>query len=143
MDIKKIKYNHELLKNKIRLEKEIKMVDNELWDQQFDCKHLPVLIGYTSRSAIYCDNGNYIKCLLCGKTLSTDYLKSSLNAISYKNNELDGIDQHEILDSRFTMLQEKVISYLKEDQELTEEQLIEKINYEITKDKIKHKQLIK
>ena len=132
MDVQKIKYSHELFKNKIRLEKEIKMVDNELWYQQHDCKHLPVLIGYTT--------GNmYIKCLLCSKTLSTDYLKFSLDATRYKSNELVGRDQHEILDSRFTMLQERVISYLQENPELTKEQLIEKL----TGDKTKNKQLKK
>ena len=143
MDVKKIKYNHELLKNKIRLEKEMKMVNNELCNQQLNCNHLPVLVGFANRSKLYRNSCPYIKCLLCGKTFSTDYLKSSLNAISYKSSELYGEDQYGILDSRFNMLHEKVLSYLQENQELTEDQLEEKIAAEIAEDKIKHQKLIK
>ena len=46
MDVQKIKYNHELFKNKIRLENETIMINREIKKQQLKCNHIRICLGW-------------------------------------------------------------------------------------------------
>lgn len=86
MDIQRIKYNAELIKNKIRLQKELKMIDEEIISQQKSCNHLNVSIGLLD-----CETGDYehtYECLFCGiQDLDGEYIPT-ITASSYLQTNL-------------------------------------------------------
>lgn len=65
MDIQKIKYNRELMKTKIRLKKELNMVEKEIEESQDSCNHVRVCLGWNGPFQ-YRDT-NFIQYLLCSE----------------------------------------------------------------------------
>ena len=53
MDVQKIKYNHELFKNKIRLENETIMINREIKKQQLKCNHIRICLGWDDGASSY------------------------------------------------------------------------------------------
>ena len=65
MDNQRIKYNQELIKNKIRLEKQLKMVNKEIDENKKLCDHIRVCLGWDGPFQ-YRDT-SFHTCLFCQK----------------------------------------------------------------------------
>ena len=50
----KIKYNQELLKNQVRLERQLAMVNNELKEVQSTCNHINIILGSDNKYSYSC-----------------------------------------------------------------------------------------
>ena len=118
--IQKIKYSNELLKTKIRLEKELTMVRSEIVNEQNTCNHIPAMLYYGE-----------IYCVLCGKEL--DDKNDYINAVSG-----DTVDFEEsygsYLDNRMKYLQDMVVDIVTNDEIITSNEV-----FKILKKKINNK----
>ena len=122
--IQKIKYNRELITNKIRLQKQLSMVIEEIKKEQKSCTHIPTMVY----------NGE-ICCILCGKTVNDveDYIDT-------REDKTLSIDEPygNYLKNRITHLQEKVMLLIEKKPNITSEEI-----FEILKKKEKANQKLK
>jgi len=133
MDIQNLKYNRELMKTKSRLEKELRMVNDEVVVNQESCNHIKVCIGWIG---LFIHGTSINKCLLCSK----DYPESKfpvIEAYDYKKEEYDQGQLLQSRDNRFDDIQQLAINILNENPLVTEEELIIKLNEIIEEDKNK------
>lgn len=70
MDIQRIKYNQELINTKIRLEKELKMVEGEIENQINRCNHVIVVLDCSDNFPNQTINNSISYCLICGINLT-------------------------------------------------------------------------
>lgn len=136
MDIKKIKYNQELIKNKIRLEKELKMVNQEIEDNQDKCNHIKVCIGWDG-SFLYRDSSINL-CLICGEKDPVSKYKT-LQAYDYKKEYYSHGEMKTYREKRFIEIQQLALNIITEQEDITEEELIQKLNNIIEEDTEKEK----
>lgn len=131
MGISEIKYNRVLMKNKIRLEKELKMINKELSDSRKECQHIKVCLGFDGEYQ-YRDN-SYSCCLKCGSENLSYYhtIQPIINATYYKTSEYGNGNTEESRERKFEELQNLFISYAEKFPDLTEQDIISKINEEI------------
>lgn len=140
MDINNLKYNMELFKTKKSLERQLKLVNSEIGKNQDNCKHIKVILGYVGayayRDTIKC------RCLLCNSTICDDNI-GTIDAITYKRPIYSNGFLVSEREERLLELQKLTLDFMKEDHNLTEVQLIEKLKEVIEKDEENNKQLEK
>lgn len=140
MDIKKIKYNHGLIKNKVRLEKELKMIEKEIYDNQTNCNHISICLGYDG--TYQCEDNSDFICILCGKKFPyTNY--EILDATNYNQMKYSHGETTFYSEERLKELQEITTNIILNNPLISEEQLIEKISQILKKDELKTKQILK
>ena len=118
MDKILIKYNNELLKNKIRLEKSLLSTKKEIALEQNRCEHIPALLLHDEMYCIICrrklENApNYIN--TCGGPISAN--------ISYEKS----------INTKIEELQVLVSELLDANSKITNIEIIEKVNQKIKK----------
>ena len=118
------------LKRRLTLkEKEVNEVDNKMLDGQAGCDHLYITIGKT-------ENIYISECAFCGK--EKDEL-SEINAITYKRDIYSDGYNKEQRRERMKKLRNIIIDYLKRDENISKESLIEKLNNDIISNEEKNK----
>lgn len=132
MDVINIKYNHELFKMKIGLEKSLKWLEQDIEKHQKDCKHIRVFFS-REQSDLKPGGFKLERCLFCGKeSISESY--PLINATTYRRRFKRVFGEEKTIESSIKFLQEFCIRMLNENPNLTEEELIEKVHQEIEKD---------
>lgn len=123
MDVKKIKYNHELFKNQVKLERQLVMVEEELDKAKKNCYHIVAITGEK-------EEFNYRQCLLCGSKSfrNNDYL---INAVSYKKDLYGHGENMESRQDRYLDLQNLTVRVIEENPDLDEYNLYVKLKEEI------------
>lgn len=137
MDITNIKYNHELWKKKSELEKNLKWIEQELAKQQKTCNHIRI---FFSREGYDIKPGDFKleRCLFCGKQNLPDSYPL-INASTYRRRFKRTFGEEATIKENIEILQELCVCLLKEDPDLTDEELIDKIEKEIEKDNEENK----
>ena len=124
MDVKKIKYTQSLIQNKIRVERELEVLNKLITENTQDCVHLEVNVT---------DGPNHsTRCLFCGKKLvPSDESALKVDACTYKEEQYHkGFTEAEKL-ARLNDLRELAIACLLLNEDLTREELIEELNNEL------------
>ena len=133
MDVKKIKYTQSLIYNKIRIEKELEMLNNLITENTQDCVHLEVNVT---------DGPNHsTRCLFCGKKLiPVEESLLRVDAGTYKEEKYHkGFTEAEKL-ARLNDLRELAIACLLLNEDLTREELVIELNKELERqEKVKKK----
>ncbi len=137
MNITSIKYNHELWKRKIELERNLKYIESEISDHQKTCEHIRVLF---SREGANIRPGDFKleQCLFCGKQDLPEFYPL-INASTYRRRFKRDFGEEQTIKENIKILQELCVVLLKENPDLTEEELIEKVEQEIQKDNEENK----
>lgn len=123
----KLKYNCELMKSKIRLEKELAMVKEEIKYNQANCEHIGAVLvtsGYVQEAY----------CILCRKKLSNKSVLKKIDATNYKKDTYNNFYKEERL-SKLREVQEIAISCLEEEKDLSDEELVKRIQLKIDNNK--------
>lgn len=124
MDIKRIKYNHELLKHNIRLEKELSMVIRERVIQQEACNHIKVCLGWNGP---YQDRDtSFHTCLFCQKD-DPDSQYRMIDATNYRKLKYSHGEYEMAREARLLEIQELAMGIMKENPSITEKQLVEEL----------------
>lgn len=140
MDIQKIKYNQELIKNKIRLQKELNMVEKELDKSQQSCDHIRICLGWNGPYQ-YRDTSIF-KCLLCSEREPESHY-NVVDATNYKKFQYSHGEFIDDRKKRFSELQELAMNMIIENPSITEEELVKKLNDLIKEDEAKSKDIEK
>lgn len=136
--IQRLKYNQTLQETKVRLEKELKMVNQEIETQQNQCDHIEIILGSTDS---HLDRDTIIsECLFCGKKGLPQYTPQ-IDAHIYKKHKYSNGEAGRF--GRLKEIQDLWLQYITENPGLTEEEIIEKIREVIKEDEEKYKQLKK
>ena len=133
MEVKRIKYAQTLIQNKIRIERELDMLNGLIDENMEDCDHLEVKVTDGPN--------NSARCLFCGKKLVvTEDSVLTVNACTYKEEKYHkGFTEAEKL-ARLNDLREFAIACLLVKPTLDREELIKELNDELTKEeKVKRK----
>lgn len=109
--IKKMRYVAHLRRVKERLEEELNKTKNEIKEMEMECEHISVVSQGIGN--LYLSN----RCLFCAKVLKNQ-TDNVVYAINYKKGE----------EETFDIIQSLVINILKENPELTTEELIGFLN---------------
>lgn len=137
MDVKQIKWNQELIKNKIRLNKQLKMINSEIDKQQHNCNHISVCLGWDGQFQYR--NTSFNICIFCHE--NDPKSKYIIDATDYKKELYGHGESEEAREKRLSDLQNLAISKLEETPDISEEVLVEQINSIITESKSKAKQI--
>ncbi|MDE5586965.1 MAG: hypothetical protein K2I72_01180 [Bacilli bacterium] len=132
MDATNIKYNHELLNRKIELEKNLKGIKKEIERSQKSCNHIRVFFSLEGAD-IKPGDFKLEQCLFCGKQDLPDSYPL-INASTYRRRFKKTFGEKETIEKNIRILQELCIVLLKQNPDLTEEELIDKVEQEIEKD---------
>lgn len=124
MDIKKIKYNQELIKNKIKLEKELKMISKEIEDSQKSCNHIRVCLGWDGPYQ-YRDTSIHL-CLLC-REYDPDTKYKGIDATNYRKLIFSHGECESYREKRLLELQQLAMNTMLANPTITEEELIQKL----------------
>ena len=138
MDVQEIKFNQDLFKNKIRLEKQLGMINNEIKESQKNCNHICIISGYIGTE--YSKNNRIKECLFC-RTQQFDSEKKYpvIYGYTYKRSKYGNGELKEQREERIKEIVELWIKLKKEYPGYSDEQLIEKIDTEISMDEQKNK----
>lgn len=134
MDIKKIKYNHALIQNKIRLETELKMVKTEIENIQESCNHIKICLGYAGQ--FQTKNTSINLCLFCRENNPESKYKI-VDATNYRKSIFSHGQRKSYREERLLELQEKAMNIITNDPSITEEKLVEELIKIIEDDKEK------
>ncbi len=138
--IQKIKYHQELIKNKIRLEKELKFVNHLIEEEQDSCNHIRVLLGWVG-SHPYRDTIKDM-CLFCGEKGLDPYLPT-IDATNYQKFKYSHGERESSRLQKLDDIRNLWIQYQTENQQLTDEELVDKVNNTIQENIEEIKQLEK
>ena len=140
MDIKMIKYNHELLKHNIRLEKELSMVIREIVIQQEACNHIKVCIGWNGP---YQDRDtSFYTCLFCQKD-DPDSQYRMIDATNYRKLKYSHGEFEMAREKRLLDIQSLALEIMRENPKIIETELVEKLNKIIAEEELKTKEIEK
>ncbi len=140
MDIKRIKYSHELLKHNIRLEKELSMVIREIVIQQEACNHIKVCLGWNGP---YQDRDtSFHTCLFCQKD-DPDSQYRTIDATNYRKLKYSHGENEMIREKRLLDIQSLALDIMRENPKITETELVEKLNKIIAEEELKTKEIEK
>lgn len=130
MDVKKIQYAQNLIKNKIRIEKELDALNILIDEVKDECEHLEVKV--TDGPC------NSTRCLFCGKKLGNSNKEVlTVDACTYKEEEYHkGFSESEKL-ARLNDLRNFTIECLLINPEITREELIVELNKELKEEEKK------
>lgn len=134
MDIQKIKYSKELIKNKIRLKKELSMIEKEIEESQDSCNHIRICLGWNGPFQ-YRDT-SITQCLLCSE-VDPRSLYNVVDATNYKSSLYGHGEISSDREKRLSEIQELVVSMLVENPKLREEELVARLNEIMKEDKEK------
>lgn len=140
MDIKRMKYSQELLKNKIRLAKELRMVNSEIDKQQETCNHISICLGWDG-SFQYRDTSIHT-CLLC-QEYDPDSRYKIIDATNYKKSQYSHGEIESYREDRLVEIQEIAMNMTKENPSITEEELVDRLTKLIKKEEEKTKYIEK
>lgn len=140
MDIQRIKYNRELIKNKIRLKKELNMVEKEIEESQDSCNHIRICLGWNGPYQ-YRDT-SITQCLWCSE-VDPRSLYNIIDATNYKSSLYSHGQYSSDREKRLLEIQELAINMLMENPKLTEEEMVTRLNGIMREDKEKTKILEK
>lgn len=135
MSITKIRYNNSLFKKQIELEKQIEAVNNLIKESRDDCNHIMIGLGYDGTFQ-YRDN-TYIECLFCREKMKeySSLTSKFIDASSYKVEMYgDGCNRDD-REKRLADIQDLYIQIIKENSNISEDEIINKIRKEISEDK--------
>ncbi len=119
--IQKIRYNQELIKNKNRLERELKMIRLEMDKEEINCNHIEVILGTL-------DSCQVSHCLFCQNVHLFNESTPRIDASNYMVERYgNGFAENQRL-GRLEEIQNLWVKYQIENPQLTEEELIIKIN---------------
>lgn len=134
MDIQRIKYNRELIKNKIRLKKELNMVEKEIEESQDSCNHIRICLGWNGPYQ-YRDT-SITQCLWCSE-VDPRSLYNVIDATNYKSSLYSHGQYSSVREKRFSEIQELAMNMLIENPKITEEEIVTRLNEIIKKDEEK------
>ena len=141
MDIKNLKYSHELFLRKIELRKEIKKVKMQMDTNQKHCDHIRISFGFESPSSKL----PLVRCLFCGKE-DVDDSYPFIDASTYQRRLHSNFGFSTRVENGFSKFQEICIVALEENPSLEKDDLIDRIKLEIRKDEVdnqSHDKLVK
>ena len=124
MDNQRIKYNQELIKNKIRLEKQLKMVNKEIDENKKLCDHIRVCLGWDGPFQ-YRDT-SFHTCLFCQKD-DPDSQYRMIDATNYRKLKYSHGEYEMAREARLLEIQELAMGIMKENPSITEKQLVEEL----------------
>lgn len=133
MDIKKIEYNRELIKNKIRLQNELKIVDEKIRTQQENCNHVTVELNYADYTS-FNDFRVCYDCVLCGKK-DVYPIERLVDARKYLRSKYNDNASSEQRKEKFNILQELAWELIQENPSMKEDELAEKLQKMVDKNK--------
>lgn len=125
MDVQKIRYNKELMYEKIRLQQQLDIVSKKMKEQQEDCNHVVVELnnyGYTpfTRFDVAYD------CIICGKK-DVYPIKRLVDAREYLRDKYINNTCEEEREEKLQILQQLAWKLIQEDEEISEEELAVKL----------------
>ena len=131
MDIQNIKFAQELVKNKIRIQKELNMVNVALDELKKGCNHLYVSLSEEPKVVS--------KCLFCEDEIIDNNEIAKVNAIYYKQGRYSKGYNSEQREGKLRALQDIVIGYLEENANINQEEIITNLNKKIEEDQENYK----
>ena len=129
MDIENLKFSHELFQRKIQLEEEFKILEKDMMDFQKNCPHIRISFGFESPSS----KVPLEKCLFCGKK-DIDDSYPFINASTYQRRLAATFGFSKRVENGFRKFQKLCIESLEENPFLEEEDLIDRIEWELKRD---------
>lgn len=127
MDIKRMKYNQELIKNKIRLEKQLKMVNKELAIQQDECNHIRVVLDCDGSYKYQRIDNSIMYCLNCAADLSYVRQPSPIIDATFYNRGLNYLE-------RLQNVRNVIIKIKESNPEISDKDLLERAQAQIDND---------
>lgn len=137
MNIQQIKYNQELIKNKIKLTRQLKEINNEIEEAQKNCEHVIVKAGYCD-SSLYRDTA-ITECLFCRTEVFSSHEYPFIDAITYKRVIYSDGSSEDDRNERIKALQNLWIKNMIEYPEATQQELVTKMKEDIEEDEKKNK----
>ena len=124
--VDKVKYIIELEEQKAQLERKLAIINGKINTQRENCSHVSVDLGYYG---LYPSTGNEYCCLLCGKGKNRDYYYDP----RYMVHAEEYLPQYDIKDdeqciAKFEHIQTLALGILKENPEMTNEELVSRLN---------------
>ncbi len=124
--IDKFKYIMKLEEKKAQLERKLAIINRKIEIEREDCSHVSVDLGYYG---LYPSTGDEYCCLLCGKGKNRDFYYDS----RYMVHAEEYLPQYDIKDDKqcldkFEHLQILTLGILKENPEMSNEELISRLN---------------
>lgn len=141
MDVQQIKFNQELIQNKIKLEKELKITKQEIKESQKKCDHILVRAGYYSPS-LYQDT-KVTECLFCRTEVMSAHNYPIIEATTYKRMIYGDGESNDDRNERIKCLQALWIKNMTDNKDATTEELVSKMREAIEEDEKKNKTMEK
>lgn len=125
-NIEKIQYLRKLEMQKDELEKELMAISRSIDEQKDSCLHIGVNLGYY---ALCPSTYNKYRCLICGKKISKEYFFESEYTVNSENYLLKyDTEDEEQCDKKFDLIQTLALGLLKEEPNISREELVVKLN---------------
>lgn len=125
-NVEKIKYLRELETQKDELERKLVPITRNIQQEKNSCSHISVDLGCYG---LYPSTGNKYRCLICGKGKSDEYFYET-QYIVYAENYLPqyNIKNEQECDIKFDHIQTLALGLLKENPDMSREELVNKLN---------------
>lgn len=120
-----LKHNQTIMEKQRQLLSELKQTQNQLSEQQENCDHIRVCIGWNG-PFLYRDT-SICKCLICGKN-EPESNYPLIEAYNYKSELYSHGELESYRDERMSELQNLAMNIISEKEDITIEQLIEIMN---------------
>lgn len=133
MNIQKIKYNQELINNKIRLQKQLNMVEEEIKIQQESCDHIVVELSCPDYTPFNNFRVCHI-CVICGKK-DVYLIKRLIDAKEYLRSRYNDDTSEKQREEKFKLLQELTWELIEEHPSMTGDELMVKLQEAVEKDR--------
>lgn len=124
--VDKVKYLIELEEEKAQLERKLAIINGKINTQRETCSHVSVDLGYYG---LYPSTGDEYCCLLCGMGKNREYYYDP----RYMVHAEDYLPQYDIKDdeqciAKFEHIQTLALGILKENPEMSNEELVSRLN---------------
>ena len=124
--VDKVKYIMKLEEQKEQLERNLAIINGKIDTEREDCSHVSVDLGYYG---LYPSTGDEYCCLLCGKGKNRDYYYEP----RYMVHAEEDLPQYNIKDdeqclAKFEHIQTLALGILKENPEMSNEELVARLN---------------
>ena len=125
--IEKIKYINDLQMERLSLESKLATVNEKIEEEKNSCLHVSVNLGYYG---LYPSTGDKYRCLICGKGKGDEYYCEPEYYIVHAEKYLPQFDIKNELqcDDKFLHIQILALGLLKENPNMTREELVDKLN---------------
>lgn len=125
MDVQKIKYNRQLMEEKIRLQKQLDIVAKKIKEQEEDCNHVVAMFNnygygpFTSFDVAY-------DCIICGQK-DVYPIERVVDAREYLRDKYINSTCEEEREEKLQTLQQLAWELMQENEEITEDELVVKL----------------